>query len=227
MRTLSILSRKGGTGKTTLAVHMAVAAELRGKRSTLIDLDPQLSTFEWRKARLGFSATPEVAEAKVGSLFTQRLAAARTGVDLLVIDTRPSTDLECAEAVRWSDLCLIVVRPSFFDLKAIVRTAELVRQLNKKALFIINQAPSRRNGEEVQAVIDTYETLIGLNLPVAPVGLRYRAAYQNAVRLGKSVEEAEPGSLAAQEVAALWRLVQDGLWPNLAEQGDEVQALVS
>ena len=69
--------------------------------------------------------------------------------------------------------------------------------------------------------------LIGLNLPVAPVGLRYRAAYQNAVRLGKSVEEAEPGSLAAQEVGALWRLVQDGLWPSLADHDDEVQALVS
>lgn len=216
MRTLAVLSRKGGTGKTTVAVHLAVAAQLSGLNTVVADLDPQRSASDWYKERQSRSLVPAVAEAKVGTLFTHRLQAARDGNDLLVIDTRPSTDLECAEAVRWADLCIIVVRPCYFDLKAVTRTVELVTNMNKKGMFLINQAPSRRNGEEPKVILDTFETLLDMGLPVAPVGLRYRAAYQNAVREGLSVQEFDPHSLASQEVGGLWTHVFQEIWPEQA-----------
>lgn len=232
MRTLAVLSRKGGTGKTTVAVHMAVAAENAGHKTLIADLDPQHSASDWYAERLARTKTPAVTEARVGSLFTHRLAAQREGYDLMVIDTRPSTDIECVEAVRWADACLIVVRPCYFDLKAIVRTVELVEKLNKKGMFLINQAPSRRSGEEPKVILDTYETLLDMGLPVAPIGLRYRAAFQNAVRFGMTAEEYDPGSLAAFEVDALWDWVSSELWPNAAPQrkpdeGDGKLSMVS
>jgi len=216
MRTLAVLSRKGGTGKTTVALHLAVEAERAGRKTLVADLDPQRSTSEWYRERVRDMATPLVSEAKVGTLFTQRLGAAREGYDLMVIDTRPSTDLECAEAVRWADLCLIVVRPCYFDLKAITRTVELVGNMNKRGMFLINQAPSRRNGEEPRIISDTFEALLEMGLPVAPVGLRYRAAYQNSVREGRVAQEMDPSSLAALEVQALWGHVSAAIWPERA-----------
>ncbi len=214
MRTLSVLSRKGGTGKTTVALHLAVSAELAGHRTVVSDLDPQRSASDWYRERISKTVVPVVTEAKVGTLFTQRLQAARDGYDLMVIDTRPSTDLECAEAVRWSDVCLVVVRPCYFDIKAVARTVEMVTNMNKKGVFLINQAPSRRCGEEPKVILDTFEALQDMGLPVAPVGLRYRAAYQNSVREGLTVQEYDPHCLATEEVNGLWRFLSEQLWPE-------------
>jgi chromosome partitioning protein len=121
--------------------------------------------------------------------------------------------MESAEAVRFADLCLIVVRPSYFDLKAIVRTVELVTNMNRRGLFVLNQAPIRHRGTEPKLIRETVVELERLGLPVADVGLRFRTAYQNAVRQGLAAQEAEPGSNAAVEINALWRQVSRELWP--------------
>ncbi len=218
MRTLAVLSRKGGTGKTTVAVHMAVAAQAAGYKTIVADIDPQASACAWYAERRKHTQTPEVTSVTTGGLFTHRLAASRQGYDLMVIDTRPSTDMECIEAIRWADACLVVVRPAYFDLTAIVRTVELVTKMNKKAMFVINQAPSRRGGDEPKVILDTYQTLIELGLPVAPIGLRYRAAFQNAVRYGKTVTEYDPDSLAAFEIDGMWDWLTGELWPSQVPQ---------
>ena len=215
MRTLAVLSRKGGTGKTTVALHLAAAAHREGRSTVLCDMDPQRSALDWRRERR--EDGPEVAEAKVGTLFTARQAAVRAGIDLMVLDTRPSSDMESAEAVRFADLCLIVVRPCYFDLKAIVRTVELVTNMNRKGLFVLNQAPIRTRGTEPKQIRETVSELERLGLPVADVGLRFRTAYQNAVRHGLAAQEAEPESNAAIEINALWRQVSRELWPQVEE----------
>jgi chromosome partitioning protein len=215
MRTLAVLSRKGGTGKTTVALHLATAAHAAGRATILCDMDPQRSALDWRRERR--IDGPEVAEAKVGTLFTARQSAVRAGVDLMVLDTRPSSDMECAEAVRFADLCLIVVRPCYFDLKAIVRTVELVTNMNRRGLFVLNQAPIRHRGTEPKLIRETVTELERLGLPVADVGLRFRTAYQNAVRQGLAAQEAEPHSNAAVEINALWRQVSRELWPPVAD----------
>jgi chromosome partitioning protein len=217
MRTLAVLSRKGGTGKTTVALHLAMAAWREGRRTLIADMDPQRSALDWRRERQADG--PQVIEAKAGALFPARQAAARAGTELMVLDTRPSSDGEAAEAVRFADFCLLVVRPSFFDLRAIVRTVELVANMNRRAMFVLNQAPTRRNGEEPRAVKETAEALDALGLPVCPVGLRYRAGYQGAVRQGLVAQEAEPDSFAAFEINMLWRHVRRELFEPQAKAG--------
>ncbi|HWE45158.1 MAG TPA: AAA family ATPase [Caulobacteraceae bacterium] len=212
MRTLAVLSRKGGTGKTTVALHLAAAAYRDGHSTILCDMDPQRSALDWRRERR--IDGPEVSEAKVGTLFTARQSAVRAGIDLMVLDTRPSSDMESAEAVRFADLCLIVVRPCYFDLKAIVRTVELVTNMNRKGLFVLNQAPVRTRGAEPRLIRETVAELEQLGLPVADGGLRFRTAYQNAVRQGLAAQEAEPESNAAIEINALWAQVSRELWPQ-------------
>ncbi len=90
----------------------------------------------------------------------------------MVLDTRPSADGDTAEAIRCADLCLIVLRPTFFDLKATARMVDMTQAMGKTAWFVLNQAPPRRGDRESPAVLEAIETLRALGLPIAPVGLR-------------------------------------------------------
>lgn len=210
MRTLAVLSQKGGTGKTTLAVHLAVAAWAGQRRVLIADLDPQRSASEWRRMRDG--PGPGLIESKSGALFVAQQASERAGVDLMVLDTRPAADSDAAEAIRCADLCLIVLRPSFFDLKATARMVDMTQAMGKTAAFILNQAPPRRGEREGHAVLDTVEGLRPFGLPIAPVGLRARAAYQSSVARGLTAQEAAPLSAAAREIGLMWDYVENALF---------------
>jgi chromosome partitioning protein len=215
VRTLAILSQKGGTGKTTVAVHLATAACLAGKHVLMADLDPQKSATEWRRMRT--ADAPALIEAKAGTLFVASHTAERTGVDLMLLDTRPAQDSDIAEAVRLADLCLLVLRPSFFDIKAIARTLEMTRAMGKPALFVVNQAPAQREHREPPAVLEAISALRDMGAPLAPVGLRARNIYQSAVARGLTAQEAAPGSAAAQEISLLWAHVDQVLWPAISQ----------
>ena len=212
MRTLAVLSRKGGTGKSTVAIHMAMCAWLAARRTLICDMDPQRSVLDWRRERR--LPGPEVIEGKGGSLFSLRQQAQRAATELMVLDTRPSSDADTAEAIRFADLCLIVVRPCFFDIKAIARTVEQVANMNQKGLFVLNQAPARRGGEEPRVIREAIEALEPFGIPLARVGLRYRIAYQSAVRSGAAAQESHPDTAAAFEINSLWRQVARELWPS-------------
>ena len=216
MRTLAILSQKGGTGKTTVVVHLACAAQAAGKRTLIADMDPQRSAAEWRRTRR--LAAPSLIEAKAGTLFVASHTAERTGVDLMVLDTRPAQDADTAEAVRLADLCLLVLRPSFFDVKAIGRTLEMTRAMAKPSMFLINQAPAQREHREPPAVLEAVAALRELDAPLAPIGLRARNVYQSAVAKGLTAQEATPGSAAAQEIGLLWAHLEQTLWAPAAAQ---------
>jgi chromosome partitioning protein len=212
VRTLAVLSQKGGTGKTTVATHLAVAAWTAQKRVLIADLDPQRSASEWRRARQG--AGPGLIESKPGALFVAQQAAQRAGVDLMVLDTRPAADTDTNEAIRCADLCLVVLRPSFFDLKATGRVVDMTRAMGKTALFLLNQAPPRRGEREAPCVLETVEALRGLGLPLASVGLRARVAYQSAVAKGLTAQEAAPAGPAAREIGLLWQNVEQTLFAS-------------
>jgi len=212
VKTLAILSRKGGTGKTTLAVHLAVAAWQSGLGVLVADCDRQASAMEWRKERkLG---GPVVFGAKSAALFATQQASKRAGRDLMIIDTSPSASEDLADAVRCADFCLMVLRPSFLDVKAVRDTAELVGRLGKAGAFVINQAPPRRAGREMACVGDTVAQLTPLGRPILPAGLRSRIAYQQAIGEGKAVQESAPSSAAAQEINQLWKIIQEQLWAS-------------
>lgn len=213
MKTLAILSRKGGAGKTTVALHLAVAAQASGLgRVALVDMDPQRSAADWWRSRE--AETPELVEADPGTLPEVVKAAKAAGVDLLVVDTRPSAEEDALEAATCADLALLVVKPSILDLRAVAATVDTVRQAKTPGLVLINQAPPGRNGEEAAIVSEAMEALAGYGLPLAPTVLHARAAYHAALIDGRAVNELEPTGKAAAEIADLWRHLETRLWPN-------------
>ena len=211
LRTIAVISSKGGSGKTTLALHLAAAAEAAGRRTLVADADPQKSSWAWRQAREG--RAPEVAVIQASMLQRLQMAFERSGFHLLVIDTPPFAGPETLEAIRAADLTLIVARPSMLDLWSVEYSAHQVRAARGRGLFVLTQAPSKRGGVEHPAVLHAVERLTGYGFPVAEVGLRARVAYSNSIGAGKTALETEPGGVAAREIQRLADHVLGRLWP--------------
>lgn len=205
MRTIAVIARKGGSGKSTVAVHLALAAHLRGRKVLLADTDAQRSSSHVLKGREADG--PALAATSGSKLIPLQLEAQRNGVELLVVDTPAVVEEELSHAIVAADLCLMVIRPTFLDLAAAAQTTDIVRRLRKPLLAVLNQAPSAREGVEPPSVKRAQKVLEMLRLPAAPVVLRTRAGFQTALDLGRSVEETDPRGEAAQEIAALWTFV--------------------
>lgn len=216
MRTIAVIARKGGSGKSTVALHIAVAAHLRGRKVLLADTDAQRSASHVLKGRR--CAGPGLVETAGAKLFALQLASLRTGVDLMVVDTPAVVEEEIGHAIVAADLCLLVIRPTFLDLAAAIQTAEIIRRLRKPAMVVLNQAPSPRAGAEIASVKRSLEALLLLRLPVVPSILRARANYQSAFETGRSVEELDPPVEAAREVADLWRFVEGFIFGRQAAE---------
>ncbi|MBW8734934.1 MAG: AAA family ATPase [Asticcacaulis sp.] len=208
MKTLAIVSQKGGVGKTTIAVHIAVAAAKAGYSVAIIDLDPQATAAQWsdwRRAGQGddVSDNPVVVAAPHARLAPTLKEAEKMGVDLVILDSPPAADSAAVAAAKTADLVLIPTRASAFDLHAIKTTAELVRVAQKPAAVLLNAVPARANAliEEVATVIHS------LSLNIAPVCLVDRAALRHAVINGLTASEFEPAGKAADEVEKLYAWV--------------------
>ena len=206
MRTIATIACKGGPGKTTLATHLAIGAWRRGRRVLLADSDPQGSSADALAGRPGEG--PAVLRCALSGLPEIQFAAARARTEVLVLDTPAGAAEELGCALAVSDLCLIVVRPTFLDLAASARTVEIVRRLRKPAMMVMNQAPVAREGIEPPAVAKALRALELMRLPVAPAIIRARQAWQSALETGRSVEEMFPGTPAARECAELVAFVE-------------------
>lgn len=205
MKTLAVISRKGGAGKTTLSVNLAITAHLAGLKTMLADIDPQRSASDALRARNGEG--PLLAEINAGKLFSTQVQAQHSGFDALVIDTPAAPEADGLQAIHCADLCVLVCRPTFLDIASVVRSAEAVRRLGKAGVIVLSQAPPRRNGVEPPAVLKAAEALRFTGMPLAPIGLRARTAFQQSVAYGRSVCEWDPGSAAAEEISRLWALI--------------------
>jgi chromosome partitioning protein len=209
VQTLSVVSRKGGAGKTTVAVNLMMAARAMGVKAVLADADPARSACEVLRGR------PEAAsllfETSAAKLFALIEASRRSGAELLIIDTPPSPEADVAEAVRLADLCVAVARPTYLDLTAAVRSVAIIERLGRDGVIVLNQCAPPRNGVEPPAVVKAYEALRFAGLPTAPVALRSRVAYQAAFAQLRGVSEMDASCAAAREVQALFK----DLWRRL------------
>ena len=219
MRTIAVVARKGGAGKTTVAAHLALAAHLRGRKTMLADADPQGSSSEVMRGRVGDG--PGCVEAPSRSLAALQMTSVKQAHEAMVIDTPGSFDEAVAQAVALSDLVLVVVRPTFLDLAAALQTAEVVRKLRKPHLVVLNQAPPARDGIEPPAVKKALEALQVMRLPVVPTVLRSRAIYQTALEAGRSAEESSDAA-AAREVGELWAFIERFAFAARAAAADGV-----
>ncbi|MGE0225601.1 MAG: AAA family ATPase [Acetobacteraceae bacterium] len=212
MKTLALLSQKGGSGKSTLAVHLAVIAQASGRRTVIVDLDPQRSAAGWWESRT--AETPEMVETTPGELRAVLDAARDDGVDLCVLDTRPSAGADAAAAAAVADLVLIPTRPAIFDLKAIGATTDIVRAAKVPAFVVLNGTQAARGFGEAPATADARRALADYGIPVAPTSIGLRAALAYALVDGRAVNEFDPAGKAAVEMTRLWQLVEKTLWPS-------------
>ena len=194
MDVIAIVAQKGGAGKTTLAVSLAVAAERSGSSVAIVDLDPQASASNWGDRRE--TDSPVVVSAQPARLGHVLSAAKDQGADLLLIDTPPRAEQAAMAAARAADLILIPCRPAIYDLETVATTVELIRYAGDKPIIIVLNGVPARGPKRVQAT----EVLKSMNLPVCPVVFGYRAAFDHASSLGLCAQEYEPRGKAADEI---------------------------
>ncbi len=207
MATVAVISQKGGAGKTTLALNLAVAAHAAGRVSLVFDTDPQATASQWAAWRQ--DRPPEVIDSPPPRLAAKVAAAAGQGAELIVIDTPPHADSAARAAVEIADLVLIPCRPSAFDLSAIQTTAKLVQLLRRPAFVVFTAGAP--NAPRVYA--EAGELVASYGTPACPVIVPDRAAYRHASAEGLSVLETEPAGRAAQDITHLydWMCKQVGL----------------
>lgn len=198
MKTIAVLSQKGGTGKTTLALHLAVAAEAAGHTAAVIDLDPQSSAGGWGESRSGEGPTVAIAHApRLASILE---AAAANGATLAILDTAPHSQGDALAAAKAADFILIPCRPGILDLRAIGATVQIAQLAGKPAAVVLNACPPQG-----RALADEAEQAVkGYGVDVAPVRLVQRAAYAHSLAAGQTAQEYEPNGKAAEEISQLY-----------------------
>lgn len=201
MQVIVLASQKGGAGKTTLAAHLAIAAEAAGDGpAVLIDTDPQGSLSAWWNVRA--AETPALAPATIAELPAKLAALATAGYAVAVVDTPPAITEAIGAVVASADLVLIPTRPSPHDLRAVGSTVELVQGAAKPFVFAVTQAkPNTRL--TVQAV-----TALSAHGAVAPAIVHDRVDYAASMIDGRTVQETDSRGKSAAEMGELWTFVK-------------------
>lgn len=193
-------SRKGGAGKTTIAVHLAVEAGRAGAGPVaIIDTDPMQGMTQWWDVRI--EQKPVLFKGMVAELLPK---LKKQGFQLLVVDTPPSIGEEVALAVKSATLVLIPVQPSPNDLRAAGSTVGMANGLKKPFAFIINRVKPR-----VRLTVQAYEALAPHGV-ISPL-LYDRTDYAAAMNDGLTAPELDAKGPAYSEVSALWSYVASRL----------------
>jgi chromosome partitioning protein len=206
MLTLTLVTQKGGVGKTTLAASLAVAAAQAGEKVIALDLDPQGSLANWGHARGGEGPDIDrVGPDALPKLSSILHALKARGYTVAVLDTAGVESTGGNLAMRSADLCLIPARPSRLDLQATLPTIETLMRLNMKDrfAFVLNQCPPGRSTRSVEAAKG-----LGMFGVLAEPMLTQRADHQDALAAGQGVTEYARDGKAAEEIRALWSWVK-------------------
>lgn len=214
MRVITFVTQKGGAGKTTLTVNCAVAAERRGKRVLILDLDAQASAEGWYQDREAES--PRLVRVSSWELPEAIAKAHSAKFDYVMIDTPGRDEPATTAAVRAADFCIIPCRPTPVDLKATPPTVATINRLAKQAVFVLTQTPPR--GERVREA----EVGLGVLGIVCPIRIVARNAYQDAQGSGLGVVEFDPEGKAAAEITQLWNWMVKKMEKVVYEQKEDI-----
>lgn len=204
MQVIAFAAQKGGSGKTTLAAHVAVLAEQKGDGPVaLIDTDPQGSLGHWWNER--GSETPAFVHATIARLPKHIEEMREKGIEVLIIDTPPAITSTIGHVINNADLVVVPTRPSPHDLRAAGATVDIADRLGKPVVFVINAAHPRAR--------ITTEAAIALSQhgPVAPAIIHQRTNYAASMIDGRTVLEVAGRTRSPQEIAALWEYLKTRL----------------
>ena len=207
MHTIAFVSRKGGTGKSTLAIGLAVAAMEAGHTVCVLEADPLGTISNWRRRRA--SAGPKVEPIHDGYLLFHRAQElAQRGVTLTIVDTAGGWSDAFSGALAAADLCLIPTRPSPADIEAAAPTLAAVRESGKPFAFVLNQVQggnARLHG--ATGSLGNRASELNISDVLALPAIVLRKDQQDALGAGLSVTEFAPRAKAAEEVRDLWQWV--------------------
>ncbi len=196
MHVITFVTQKGGSGKTTLVTSCSVAAGQAGRKTLILDMDPQGSAEAWYQDRE--ADTPRLARVASNGLTDALQKAKMADFHVVMVDTPGRDDPATTAAIRAADLCVVPCRPTPADMKATPPTAAAIKRLNKAAAFVLTQTPAR--GFRIAEA----KSGLGMLGMVAPVAIVSRATHQDAYGAGLGVAEFEPEGKASDEIRELW-----------------------
>jgi chromosome partitioning protein len=207
MHVISFVTQKGGSGKSTTAASVAVAAYQRGRRVFLLELDRQGTLTDWINNRQDEQG-PDFERIDATALDKAIPTLKGAGYDVVVIDT-PGVDSPAINAtMRVSDLCLIPCRPTATDLRGCLPTVESLIRLEKTFAFVLTQCPPR------SARVDETRAGLGALGLIADPPIVSRADHQDAMAAGMGVTEFNGEGAAAGEIRQLWNWIENKLEPK-------------
>jgi chromosome partitioning protein len=193
MKVISFISQKGGVGKTTLAIHLAVAFAAQGQNVAIIDLDPQASSAEWKDFRA--NEMPGVIAIPSSRLTKVLKDLEKTGADVVILDTAPHSEGTALDAARAADLILVPVQPSIMDLRAMRKTTDLLKHIKTPTYAVLNSISTTGAAMGTEKAIEAE-----FGIEICPVRIGDRVAYSRCLIAGQSAQEFEPSGKAAVEV---------------------------
>jgi chromosome partitioning protein len=205
MKTVTLVTQKGGAGKTTIAASLAVAAAEAGERVVALDLDPQGSLAAWGDTREADQpAVDRIPAGQIANLPQILEALAKRKFTVAILDTAGIESTTGNLAMRAADMALIPARPSRLDLAATMPTIETLMRLDMRGrfAFVLNQCPPGRNNRAAEAA----SGLAAFGVLAEPM-LMQRADHQDAIAAGLGVTEYASEGRAADEVRQLWRWI--------------------
>jgi chromosome partitioning protein len=201
MKVAVVFSQKGGSGKSTLSIHVAVEASRAGRKVALIDADPQGTAAAWAGTR--DKSAPTVVRGDALNIRDLIEAASNDGFDLVVIDCPPHIGVGASELVATADVVVVPVQASFPDMAALQSALTVIQAAGKPFVFVVNRA-GVRSPETREAV-----AMLSPIAPVCPTVIHDRAPYRRALSSGLAVSEfTSHKHTANQETSALFRWLE-------------------
>ncbi len=196
MNIIAVIAHKGGTGKTTLALSLAVEAQLAGHNTLVVDLDPQTSALNWSARRNNDS--PTIIESTASDLPAALAKAKQNDVDFVVIDTPAGAHPATSAAAKAASWAIIPCRPQVYDFESIPLTLQNLGLA--KALVVMNNVPLRRNRYH-----DAIKVINNFNVLICPYTVGYRLSFSDAAFCGQTVHEFQPRGKARREIGTVYK----------------------
>ena len=210
-RIITVAQQKGGTGKTTVAAHLAVALLRRGKSVAILDVDPQGSLGQWfeaREQRLGEDATGLRFRTASGWGARREARDLARDYEFVVVDTPPKSDSEARPAIEAASLVVVPVQPTPVDVWSTDSTLALIARERVNGLLVINRVNQR-----ARLAVEMIAAIRGLGCVAANAQLGNRVSFAASMGQGGTVLELEPRGKAAREVEDL---AEEAFWNNPA-----------
>lgn len=205
MNIVTLASQAGGAGKSTLTAHLAAAARQAGHHALLIDTDPAGVLTEWNARRQG--RRPPI-ESGVADIDATLHLAMQAGYEWAFVDTPATLLAEASVAIAASTLTVIPARACRFDLAAVRKTIQVVREQLCPYVVVLNAVPAKLDEGDSPTAAYARAQLDRFGIPAWPGQISQRAAYPIALAVGGTAMEIAPESAASAELAGLWTAVE-------------------